>query len=60
MVVQARRERNAELFRLYAGMNRSMDQLCEGYSDAELELLAEFLRRTTDVGKAAVDALGPD
>jgi DNA-binding MarR family transcriptional regulator len=60
VVVQARRERNAELFRLYAGMNRSMDQLCEGYSDAELELLAEFLRRTTDAGKAAVDALGPD
>jgi DNA-binding MarR family transcriptional regulator len=27
-------------FRLYAGMNRSMDERCEGYSDEELELLA--------------------
>ena len=60
VVVQARRDRNAELFRLYAGMNRSMDRLCAGYSDAELELLAGFLRRTTDAGKAATDALGPD
>jgi hypothetical protein len=41
-------------------MNRSLDELCEGYSDDELELLAEFLRRTTDAGKAATDALGPD
>jgi DNA-binding MarR family transcriptional regulator len=60
VVVQARRDRNAELFRLYAGMNRSMDQLCAGYSDEQLELLAEFLRRTTDAGKAATDALGSD
>jgi DNA-binding MarR family transcriptional regulator len=60
VVVRAWRDRNAELFRLYAGMNRSMDQLCAGYSDEQLELLAEFLRRTTDAGKAATDALGSD
>ena len=53
-------DRGAELFRLYAGMNRSMDELCQGYSDEELELLAGFLRRTTDAGKAATDALGSD
>ena len=36
-----------------------MDQICAGYGDAELELLADFLRRTTDAGRAAaVDAVG--
>jgi hypothetical protein len=41
-------------------MNRSMDKLCESYTDEELELLAGFLRRTTDAGKTATDALGAD
>jgi hypothetical protein len=50
----------AELFGLYAGMNASMDQLCAGYSDTELELLADFLRRTTDAGRDATDELATD
>jgi DNA-binding MarR family transcriptional regulator len=60
VVVRTRRERGAELFRLYSGMNTSMDQLCAGYSDAELELLADFLRRTTDAGRVATDRLAGD
>jgi hypothetical protein len=40
-------------------MNRSMDRICADYTDEELELLAGFLRRTTDAGRAATDALGP-
>src|SRR6266498_4542348 len=47
VIVRALRDRNTELFRLYSGMNTSMDQLCAGYSDDQLELLADFLRRTT-------------
>jgi DNA-binding MarR family transcriptional regulator len=58
VLIRPLRDRNAELFRLYAGMNRSMDELCERYTDKELELLAGFLRRTTDAGKTATDALG--
>lgn len=57
VVVRARRDRNAELFRLFAGMNASMDQICAGYTDTELELLADFLRRTTDAGRDATDEL---
>ena len=57
VLVRALRDRNAEVFRLYAGMNRSMDELCEGYSDEELELLAGFLRRTTDAGRVATGEL---
>jgi DNA-binding MarR family transcriptional regulator len=60
VLIRPLRDRGAELFRLYAGMNRSMDKLCESYTDEELELLAEFLRRTTDAGKTATDALGAD
>jgi DNA-binding MarR family transcriptional regulator len=57
VVVRTRRERGAELFRLYAGMSASIDRICAGYTDAELELLADFLRRTTDAGRDATDEL---
>ena len=57
VAVRALRHRNAELFRLYSGMNTSMDQICARYADTELELLADFLRRTTDAGRDATDEL---
>jgi DNA-binding MarR family transcriptional regulator len=57
VVVRVRRDRGGELFRLYAGMNASMDRLLAGYSDDQLELLADFLRRTTDAGRNATDEL---
>jgi DNA-binding MarR family transcriptional regulator len=60
VLVRVRRDRAAELFGLYAGMNTSMDQLCAGYSDDQLELLADFLRRTTDAGRDATDELATD
>lgn len=60
VIVRAVRDRNAELFRLYAGMNTSMDQICAGYTDSELQLLANFLRRTTNAGRDATDELASD
>jgi DNA-binding MarR family transcriptional regulator len=63
VVVQAARGRGAEILRLYlvdSGMNSAMDEICADYDDAELELLAGFLRRTADAGRAAADRLnGP-
>src|SRR5262252_3910329 len=53
VTVRPLRERGADLYRLYSGMNASMDEICAGYDDAELELLAGFLRRTTDAGQSA-------
>jgi hypothetical protein len=41
-------------------MNTSMDQICAGYGDAELQLLAGFLRRTADAGRTATDELASD
>jgi len=60
VAVRALRERNAELFELYAGMNASMDQVCADYTQTELELLAGFLRRTADAGRSATDKLADD
>jgi DNA-binding MarR family transcriptional regulator len=57
VAVRALRDRNAELFRQYSGMNASMDEICAGYTDAELELLRDFLRRTTSAGRHAADEL---
>ena len=59
-MVRARRERNPELMRLYSGMNSSMNEICAGYGDAELEVLADFLRRTAEAGQSATDKLAGD
>ena len=60
VVIRALRDRNAELFRLYSGMNAAMDQICATYGQTELELLADFLRRTTNAGRDATDQLAGD
>src|SRR5207237_4132367 len=39
VVVRTRHERGADLMRLYAGMNASMDEICAGYDDAELAVI---------------------
>lgn len=57
VVLRARRERNPELFRLYAGMNTSMDELMTDYTVDQLEAIADFLRRTAGAGKFATDNL---
>jgi DNA-binding MarR family transcriptional regulator len=57
VLIRAQRDRSNEMFRLYSGMNGSMDQICAGYKEAELQLLADFLRRTTDAGRDATDDL---
>jgi DNA-binding MarR family transcriptional regulator len=59
VAVRPLRERGADLYRLYSGMNTSLDEICTGYTDTELELLAGFLRRTTDAGQSAAADLAP-
>ncbi len=60
VAVRALRDRNGEVFRLYSGMNASMDEVCDGYTDAELDLIAGFLRRTTAAGQDATGRLAED
>jgi DNA-binding MarR family transcriptional regulator len=51
------RDRVPELFKLYSGMSTLMDEICADYGDAELEVLADFLSRTTAAGQEATDRL---
>ena len=60
VVVKVLRRRIAEIMRLYSGMNTAMDQICAGYGEPELELLADFLDRTANAGRAATDKLSSD
>jgi DNA-binding MarR family transcriptional regulator len=60
VTVRALRERGAELIHLYSGMNASMDEVCAEYTDAELKVLADFLRRTAEAGQQATDRLAED
>lgn len=56
----ARRDRYAELMRLYSGMNRSMNKLLAGCSDSELELIADFMQRTVEAGRNGADDFAGD
>jgi DNA-binding MarR family transcriptional regulator len=60
VLILALRDRNSELLHLYSGMNIALDQICAGYNDAELRLLAGFLSRTAQAGQTATDELAGD
>jgi DNA-binding MarR family transcriptional regulator len=56
VMVRADPTRVGQLVRLYGGMNAEMDRICAGYSQAELELVADFLRRTIGAAYEAIAA----
>ncbi len=60
VLVRAVRDRYAELLRHYSGLSRAMNKLLAGYSDTDLELIADFMRRTVDAGRKATEELGAD
>jgi DNA-binding MarR family transcriptional regulator len=60
VVLRALRDRGGEIIGLYAGMNRAIDDICAGYSDEQLRVLADFLRRTAEAGQRAADAVAAD
>jgi|SRR6266508_5459971 len=57
VLVRTVRDRYPDLMRLYAGMNRSMNQIYAGYDERELEVIADFLRRTAEAGRSATEEL---
>jgi DNA-binding MarR family transcriptional regulator len=57
VVIRFMGERISEILRLYSGMNDSMRQIFAGYREDELEVIADFLRRTADAGRKANDEL---
>jgi DNA-binding MarR family transcriptional regulator len=60
IVIRALRDRGAEIFALYAGMNSSLDELCASYDAAALEVIGDFLRRTAEAGRGATQKLTTD
>jgi DNA-binding MarR family transcriptional regulator len=57
VTVRALPDRGRELYQRFAGMNSAMDSICGDYDEQQLELLADFLRRTTDAGLTATRTL---
>ncbi|HAM26148.1 MAG TPA: MarR family transcriptional regulator [Microbacteriaceae bacterium] len=57
VAIRALPDRAGELFRLYAGMNSAMDDICADYSEEELAVLSDFLRRSTSAGLNATEEL---
>lgn len=50
-------DRQRELYAVLGGMNARMGEICEGYTDEQLETIADFLARTVEAGRAASDEL---
>jgi DNA-binding MarR family transcriptional regulator len=60
VVVRTERRRGAEVLRIYlveSGMNSALDQILARYTEAELAVVADFLRRTASAGRTAADTL---
>lgn len=60
VVLRVIRDRRAEILRLYAGMNGSLDRICAGYTPEELDLIADFLTRISEAGRTATEDLARD
>ena len=57
VTLSAKRDRNAEVLGLYAGMNGAMNELLAGYDAAQLAVISDFIARTTEAGRRATDKL---
>ena len=60
IVVRAAKDRGAEIYQLYSGMNASMEDLLDGYSERDLTVIADFLTRAREAGVAATGELARD
>jgi DNA-binding MarR family transcriptional regulator len=57
VVIRALHDRAPEMFRLYSGMSTSVDGICSGYDETQLELLADFLGRVEEAGQQSTSDL---
>jgi DNA-binding MarR family transcriptional regulator len=53
-------DRNVEVYRLYRGMNTAMDDVCAGYTEAELAVISDFLQRSAAAGRESTAKLDQD
>jgi DNA-binding MarR family transcriptional regulator len=59
ITIRLQRSRARQILRLFGGMNAEMVRISAGYTDAELAVIADFLRRAADAASAAVHELPP-
>jgi DNA-binding MarR family transcriptional regulator len=57
VLIEAVREKGADVLKLYGGMNASISSICSGYSEDELKVLSDFLQRCTEAGREAIEQL---
>jgi hypothetical protein len=60
VVIRPLGTRARELIALYSEMSSAMDELLASYDERDLGVIADFVRRTTEAGRGATDALGDD
>lgn len=57
VVVRNRRERGAEMLRMYSGMNDAVQAICQDYDEDQLDAIVSFLHKTYEAGRTAADDL---
>ncbi|MEV0649230.1 MarR family transcriptional regulator [Phytomonospora sp. NPDC050363] len=55
--VRALKDRVGELLGAYSGMTTAMNEICAEYSVGELEVIADFIRRSARAGQASAEEL---
>jgi DNA-binding MarR family transcriptional regulator len=48
-------DKQRDIVRLYGGMNSVLDDILDSYSDDQIDLIVDFLRRCTQAGRKATD-----
>jgi DNA-binding MarR family transcriptional regulator len=57
VLLTPKRDRGAEIFGLYKGMNTAMDGIMGNYHETELRAIADFLQRCAVAGRQAAEHL---
>ena len=50
-------DKQRHIIRLYDGMNRSLDVILDSYTDEQIDLINDFLRKCIEAGQSAADQL---
>jgi DNA-binding MarR family transcriptional regulator len=50
VVLSVRPDRVGEVFALYSGMNKALDDICADYTEEQLAVIADFLVRASAAG----------
>jgi DNA-binding MarR family transcriptional regulator len=60
VLVRAVPDKQRDIIQLYGGMNSSLDEILDDYSDEQIDLIVDFLRRCARAGHSATNRLATD